>query len=153
MNRHFSIIYRKSVISGAILLLVSIVLFSVPISFLLTGGSKLWLIAIIIAVGLFLIGIVSMGSILSAGIDVKDNMVIFPGMDLAKGKSPQFSLGNLQDILLRNGDGKELDPYKDDLFGARFVFILKDGSEKIYYPVALTAKQFEKVKNGMLGEK
>lgn len=93
-----------------------------------------------------------MGANLSAGIEVKNDMVIFPDMDVAKGKIPQFKLSNLKDITLRDSEGNELNPEKDSLYGARFVFLLKDGREKIYYPVSLTAKQFETVKKGMLND-
>ena len=117
---------------------------------MIAGSSKLWILGMVLAAVMFFIGILSMSSTLSAGIEVKGNIVVFPDMDLSKGKQPQFELSNLADIILRNGDGKELDPEKDSLYGARFVFLLKDGGERIYYPVALTAKQYETVKNGIL---
>lgn len=92
-------------------------------------------------------------SVLRAGIDVKDGTVIMPDLDPSKGKQPKFQIDELTEIHLENGDKKILNPYKDNLVGARFVFTLQDGRQEIYYPVAVTPKQFEKVKTGMFNLK
>ena len=151
MNKHFHIIYRKSMIACLILFAAAIGIFSYSLSSLMAGGTKFWIIGLVVAGILFFIDLLSISSNLSAGIDVKDNIVIFPDIDISKGKIPQFNLKDLKDVILRDGEGKELDPQKDSLYGARFAFVLKDGQEKLYYPVAITAKQFETVKNGLLG--
>ena len=54
---------------------------------------------------------------------------------------------------LGNSEGVIENPEKDNMLGARFVFVLDDGSEKTYYPVALTAHQYKTVSSGILSLK
>ena len=86
---------------------------------------------------------------LTAGIDVKNGIVIFADATGQGGKQPQFNLGQLDRIELRNAGGVIESPETDSLLGARFVFILSDGEEKIYYPVSLTAHQYKSVSSGI----
>lgn len=150
MNGHFSVINKRGAVVGIVLLLLNIVLFSLSLSKLLGGASKLWLVPVVIFVILFIISVMILVSVLTAGIDVKENVVILPDLDASKGKQPKFELSELQDVQLQNGEGTVLDPYKDSLIGARFVFLLCDGRKEIYYPVSVTCKQYEKIKTGML---
>lgn len=150
MNKHFSIINKRGAITGSILVFISIVLFAVFLAPVLTGGSKLWLVGVLFAIICFFFSMMILISVINAGIDVKNGIVIFPDLDPAKGKQPQFHIDDLKDIELRNGEGKQLDPYTDSLIGARFAFILNDDTVKIYYPIAITPTQFEKVKSGMI---
>ena len=91
-------------------------------------------------------------SVLSAGIDIKNGTVIMPDLDASRGKQPKFQIEELKDICLQDEDGNTLNPNQDSLIGARIVFLLKDGSEEIYYPVSITSKQFENIRSGMLEE-
>lgn len=150
MNGHFSVINNKGAIVGSTLLLVNILLFSLCLAKMLGSSSKLWLIPLVIFIILFIISVMILVSILTAGIDIKDGTVILPDLDPSKGKQPKFHLKDLEDVRLCDGNGKVLDPRADDLVGARFTFLLKDGRTEVYYPVAVTAKQFEKIRTGML---
>ena len=127
-----------------------ILLLSASFSMLFTGGSKLWLISIIVLASFFILSLMTLFSIMKSGIDIKHDMVIFPDIDPHKGKHEHFNIQDLSDIILRNSEDKNINPYEDSLYSARFVFILKDGSEAIYYPVSITLKQYEKVKSEML---
>ena len=153
MNAHFPIVNMRGLITAICFTLLNIVLFSISLSMRLGGGSRLWLIPVIVFAVFFLISIMVLISVLRAGIDVKDGTVIMPDLDPSKGKQPKFQIDELTEIHLENGDKKILDPYKDNLVGARFVFTLQDGRQEIYYPVAVTSKQFEKVKTGMFNLK
>lgn len=153
MNRHFPVVNIRGLIAAVCFTLLNIVLFSVSISMMLGGSSRLWLIPIIIFAVFFLISIMVLVSVLRSGIDVKDGTVIMPDLDPSKGKHPKFQIDELTEIHLENVDKKILDPYQDNLVGARFVFTLQDGRQEIYYPVAVTPKQFEKVKTGMFNLK
>lgn len=150
MNAHFAVINKRGAITAGALVFLSIVLFSVSAAQFFSGGSKFWLVPLIIFVILFILAIMILVSVLTAGVDIRDGVVIMPDLDPSKGKQPKFRIGNLQDIRLRNGEGQDLNPATDSLLGARIVFLLSDGDEEIYYPVGITPAQFEKLKNGML---
>ena len=78
-------------------------------------------------------------------------MVILPDSeDPTKGKQPKFNIADLKGIELRNGEGKVLDPEKDNLLGGRVVFSVSGGKEEIYYPISITAKQYKDIHDGML---
>ena len=149
MNAHFPVVNTRGLIAAICFTLLNIILFSVSLSMILGGSSRLWPIPVIIFAVFFLISIMVLISVLRSGIDVKDGTVIMPDLDPSKGKQPKFRIDELTEIHLENGDKKILDPYKDTLIGARFVFTLQDGRREIYYPVAVTPKQFEKVKTGL----
>ena len=150
MNRHFSVISKRGATAASLFVLINIALFSASLAMRVSGGSRLWLLPLIVFAVLFLISIMVLISVLTAGIDVKNGTVIMPDLDASKGKLPKFQVEEIAEIFLRNGEGKTLNPDKDSLVGARIVFALKDGAEEIYYPVAITAKQFEKIQSGML---
>ena len=150
MNKHFSIVNRRSVIYVTVLMLVLIALLGVCLSFALKG-SKLWFIGVVIFGGLLLFGVLITRSVLDAGIDVIRGTVILPDLKHPeRGKVPAFHVSDLEDIDLFTLDGKELDPAKDKLTGAKVVFSLKDGDTKEYFPLSITKKQFEKLRRGML---
>lgn len=150
MNAHFSVINKRGATVAGAMLLINIVAFALSLAKVLGDSSKLWLIPVFTFIILFIISMMIMVSILTAGIDIKDGMVIMPDLDASKGKQPKFKIGRLQDVQLHNGEGEQLNPYTDNLVGARFAFLLDDDTVEIYYPVAITAKQFEKIKEGML---
>ena len=78
-------------------------------------------------------------------------MVVLPDLENpAKGKAPRFNIADLKGIELRNGEGKSLDPEKDNLLGGRVVFSVTGGKEEIYYPISITAKQYRDIHDGML---
>ena len=153
MNAHFPVVNTRGTVAASVFTLLNIILFSVSLAMILSGKSRLWLIPVIVFAVFFLISIMVLISVLRAGIDVKGGTVIMPDLDPSKGKQPKFQIDELTEIHLENGDKKILDPYKDNLVGARFVFTLQDGRQEIYYPVAVTPKQFEKVKTGMFNLK
>lgn len=89
-------------------------------------------------------------SVLRAGIDIKDNMVIMPDLDPSKGKQPKFRIDRLSDIQLQNQDASVLNPEKDSLLGGRVVFFLDDDTTETYYPISITASQYKNIHDGML---
>lgn len=149
MNGHFSVINKRGMITSAILVAASIILFSLSISKKLSGGSMLWTLPLVFCGIIFIIALIIMLSVLTAGIDVKDGVVIFADATGQGGKQPQFRLLDLDKIELHNADGVINNPETDNLLGARFVFILKDGSSKVYYPVSLTPRQYNNVASGI----
>lgn len=150
MNKHFSIVNRRSVIYVAILMLLLIALLGVCLSFALKGSS-LWYIGVVIFGGLLLFGVLITRSVLDAGIDVIRGTVILPDLKHPeRGKTPAFHVSELEDVGLSTYDGKELDPSKDKLSGAKVVFYLKAGDTKEYFPLSITKKQFDRLRRGML---
>ncbi len=149
MNGHFSVVNKRGLITSGILLAASIILFSLSLSKKLAGGSIIWTIPLVVCIIIFILAIIIITSVLTAGIDVKNGIVIFADATGQGGKQPQFNLGQLDRIELRNADGVIENPETDSLLGARFVFILSDGEEKIYYPVSLTAHQYKSVSSGI----
>ncbi|MGN0733128.1 MAG: hypothetical protein ACI4LC_03030 [Emergencia sp.] len=149
MNGHFSVVNKRGLITSGILLAASIILFSLSLSKKLAGGSIIWTIPLVVCIIIFILAIIIMTSVLTAGIDVKNGIVIFADATGQGGKQPQFNLGQLDRIELRNADGVIENPETDSLLGARFVFILSDGEEKIYYPVSLTSHQYKSVSSGI----
>ena len=149
MNGHFSVVNKRGLITSGILLAASIILFSLSLSKKLAGGSIIWTIPLVVCIIIFILAIIIITSVLTAGIDVKNGIVIFADATGQGGKQPQFNLGQLDRIELRNADGVIENRETDSLLGARFVFILSDGEEKIYYPVSLTAHQYKSVSSGI----
>ena len=149
MNGHFSVVNKRGLITSGILLAASIILFSLSLSKKLAGGSIIWTIPLVVCIIILILPIIIITSVLTAGIDVKNGIVIFADATGQGGKQPQFNLGQLDRIELRNADGVIESPETDSLLGARFVFILSDGEEKIYYPVSLTAHQYKSVSSGI----
>ena len=149
MNGHFSVVNKRGLITSGILLAASIILFSLSLSKKLAGGSIIWTIPLVVCIIIFIMAIIIMTSVLTAGIDVKNGIVIFADATGQGGKQPQFRLLDLDKIELHNADGVINNPETDNLLGARFVFILKDGSSKVYYPVSLTPRQYNNVASGI----
>ncbi|MDD4377875.1 MAG: hypothetical protein PHH48_07055 [Eubacteriales bacterium] len=152
MNKHFPVINKKGVILTSIFTLIIIVAGSFSIVKVFTGSSMLWILPSIVFIALFIISIMMLISILTAGIDINDNIVTMPDLDPSKGKQPKFDISQLKSIELRNGNGEIINEDIDSMYGARIVFILDNNSEEIYYPVYLTPKQYKKIKEGMISE-
>ena len=85
-----------------ILLAASIILFSLSLSKKLAGGSIIWTIPLVVCIIIFILAIIIMTSVLTAGIDVKNGIVIFADATGQGGKQPQFNLGQLDRIEYRN---------------------------------------------------
>ena len=150
MNKHFSIVNKRSVIYVAILMILLIALLGVSLSFALKG-SKLWYAGVVIFGGLLLFAILIAKSVLDAGIDVIRGTVILPDLKHPeRGKVPAFNVSELEDVGLATFDGKALDPSKDKLSGAKVIFSLKNGETKEYFPLSITKKQFDRLRRGML---
>ena len=109
MNKHFSIVNRRSVVYVTIGMLLLIALLGVCLSFALKG-SKLWFIGVVIFGGLLLFGVLIARSVLDAGIDVIRGTVILPDIKHPeRGKVPAFHVADLEDVGLFTLDGKELE--------------------------------------------
>lgn len=149
MNKHFAVINKKATILSAIFIFINIVAFTFSFYKISSGGSKLWIIPAVIFIGLFIIGIMIITSVLTAGIDVKADMVILPDQDPRNGKVPKFNIEQLSSIELCNENGP-IDFDRDSLSGARIIFHLSNDETEQYYPVYITKKQYESIKNGMM---
>lgn len=150
MNRHFSIINRRSVIFVTALMLLLIALLGVSLSFALKD-SKLWYAGVVIFGGLLLFFILIVRSVLDAGIDVIRGTVILPDIEHPeKGKVPSFHVSDLDDVCLCTLGGERLDPDKDKLAGAKVVFSLRNGETREYFPLSITRRQFDRLRRGML---
>lgn len=150
MKKHFFIIHKKSAIFACLLTVLSIIVFSSSLVKFLTDKTLfLFLPVIVFAVG-FVIGIIILISVLTAGIYVKDGMVLLPYSTTAKGKQPKFNISELAKVDLCDRDGRVLNPYCTDLRGAYIVFVLKDGSFEKYRPASITSQQFKKIQKGMM---
>lgn len=149
MNKHFSMINRRGAVAASVFVAANIILLSISLAFRL-NGSRLWLISIIFFAVTFLFSIMILMSVLRAGIDIKDNMVIMPDLDPSKGKQPKFRIDRLSDIQLQNQDASVLNPEKDSLLGGRVVFFLDDDTTETYYPISITASQYKNIHDGML---
>ena len=102
MNGHFSVVNKRGLITSGILLAASIILFSLSLSKKLAVGSIIWTISLVVCIIIFIMAIIIMTSVLTAGIDVKNGIVIFADATGQGGKQPQFNLGQLDRIELRN---------------------------------------------------
>ena len=150
MNKHFSIVNRRSVIYVTIGMLLLIALLGVCLSFALKG-SKLWYAGVVIFGGLLLFFILIVRSVLDAGIDVIRGTVILPDIEHPeKGKVPSFHVSDLDDVCLCTLGGERLDPDKDKLAGAKVVFSLRNGETREYFPLSITRRQFDRLRRGML---
>ena len=152
MNKHYPIISKRGALCAGLFLFINLCLLSLFLALFLQGGSRIWLLPLIIFIVFALFGLFILVSVLRAGIDIQNGIVILPDVNGVKGNIPKFSIEDLLDIVLRDCDGKTLDPDSDSLIGARFVFILKEEAEEIYYPVAVTSKQFHATRRGMLSD-
>ncbi len=150
MQGHFSIINKRGMLTACILTCFSILLFSLSLSMKLGGGSKLWLIPLIVSVIIFLLCLMILVSVITAGVDVEAGQVVFADASGVGGKHPQFPLSQLSAIRLANADGPVEDPERDSLLGGRVVFTTEDGKEYVYYPVSITARQYKKLREGLL---
>lgn len=151
MNAHFSIINKRGVLLTALLLVLIIIPLCISLSFLLGGGSKLWIAGLVIFGGFFLFGIMLLISVLNGGIDVARGMVILPDLEHPeKGKIPKFHVRDLKDVLIVGKDDAKLDLETDSLGGAHVVFFLQDGTEVPYYPLTITRRQFKNLRDGIL---
>lgn len=150
MQGHFSFINKRGLLAACMLTAFSICLFSLGLAMTLGGGSRLWLIPLIISVIIFLLCLMILVSVLTAGVDVEAGQVVFADASGAGGKQPQFPLSQLSDIHLANADGPIKDPEKDSLLGGRVVFTTEDGNEYVYYPVSITVRQYRKLRDGLL---
>ncbi len=150
MQGHFSFINRRGLLAACTLTAFSICLFSLSLSMTLSGGSGLWLIPLIISVIIFLLCLMILVSVLTAGVDVEAGRVVFADASGVGGKKAQFPLSQLSNLYLADGSGPIEHPEEGSLVGGRVVFVTSDGNEYVYYPVSITARQYKKLHDGLL---
>lgn len=110
----------------------------------------LWTIPVVIAIIIFILTLMLLVGVITAGIDVKKNKVIFADPSGQGGKKVQFDLVELKSIELHNADGLIANPETVNLAGARIIFSLKNGKTCIYYPIQITYKQFANIRDGLM---
>lgn len=150
MKKHFYVINKKALVLCFISIIVNMFISVMAIVKLTQGGSRLWLIPIIIFVTFVLITMLILIQVTSSGVDVKDNVVV--AVDADKPEKGRCALCNLDDIKavdLQDAEGNSMDLENKHLSGGRVTFILKDRTKKQYYPMYITKRQFEAIKNGI----
>lgn len=150
MKGHFSVINKRGAIVACSIMAISILLFSVSVAQRVSSASILWTIPLVGALIIFILSLLILVSVITAGIDIRQNQVIFADATGQGGKKPQFMLKDLKAVELHDNSGKILDSETSSMVGARIVFILKNGETRTYYPVQLTNKQFLNIKSGLL---
>lgn len=148
MNAHFSVVNKRGMITSCFIMAIAIVIFSLGLAKKLSGGGILWTLPLICGIIIFLLALMILISVVTAGVDVQNGNVVFADATGQGGKQPRFKLSELEDIQLHNQNG-EIDPDKDNLIGGRIVFFTTDGEQFTYYPVQITAKQYKNVRKGL----
>jgi len=148
LSAHFSVVNKRGTITAGIIMAIAIVIFSMSLAKKLAGGGIIWMLPLICGIIVFLLAMMILISVITAGVDVQNGSVVFADVTGQGGKQPRFKLSELEDIQLHNADG-EIDPDKDSLVGGRIVFFTTSGEQFTYYPVQITAKQYKNVRNGL----
>ena len=149
MNGHFSVVNKRGLTTTGIMILFSIILFSLSLAKRISSGSMLWTIPVVIAIIIFILTLMLLVGVITAGVDVKKNKVIFADPSGQGGKKVQFDLGELKSVELHNADGLITNPETANLAGARIIFTLRNGKTCMYYPIQITYKQFDNIKIGL----
>ena len=136
MNAHFSVVNKRGTIAAGVIMLIAIVIFSLGLAKKLSGGGLIWTLPLICGIIIFLMALMILISVITAGVDVQNGNVVFADATGQGGKQPRFKLSELEDIQLHNQDG-EIDPDKDSLIGGRIVFFTTSGEQFTYYPVQI----------------
>lgn len=150
MNKHFYVVNKRGLTTTGLMILFSIILFSLSLTKRISSGSMLWTIPVVIAIIIFILTLMLLVGVITAGVDVKKNKVIFADPSGQGGKKVQFDLGELKSVELHNADGIIANPETSNLAGARIVFTLRSGKTCIYYPIQITCKQYMNIKNGLM---
>ena len=90
MNRHFSVVNKRGLSTIGILTAFSIILFSFSLAKRISSGSMLWTIPVVIAIIIFILTLMFLVGVITAGVDVKKNKVIFADPSGQGGKKVQF---------------------------------------------------------------
>ncbi|WP_251612761.1 hypothetical protein [Senimuribacter intestinalis] len=149
MQGHFSVINKRGLITSCLLIFCSILAFAFSLFKLTGGGSKLWIILLVFAACFALISLLILKGVAAAGIDVQNGQVIFAAVDGNGLRTPQFSLADLKSVDLWNSEGFIENPQTSSLSGAKVIFTASGNQQFIYYPVAITYKQFSNLKQGL----
>lgn len=149
MNKHFSVVNKRGLTTIGILTAFSIVLFSLSLAKRISSGSMLWTIPVVVAIIIFILTLMFLVGVITAGIDVKKNKVIFADPTGQGGKKVQFDLGQLKKVELHNADGLIEKPETANLSGARIIFTLRNGETRMYYPIQITYKQYKNIETGL----
>lgn len=154
MQGHYSVVNKRGLITASFLMLLGILVFALSLSKRFASGSIIWTIPLVLAIIIFLLALIILISVLTAGIDIQYGKVIFANANGAGGKQPQFGISELKDIELHNHNGRILDPKTANLVGGRIVFFTEDENHEektyVYYPMSITARQYFKIHDGML---
>lgn len=154
MQGHYSVVNKRGLLTASVLMALGIIVFSLSLAKRLGSGSVIWTIPLVIAIIVFLIALIILVSVLTAGIDIEYGKVIFANASGQGGKQPQFGISELRDIQLHNTDGPIADPKTDSLVGGRIVFFTEnedhEKKEYVYYPMSITYRQYQKIHDGML---
>ncbi len=109
----------------------------------------LWTIPLVVCIIIFILAMMFLVGVITAGVDVKKNKVIFADPTGQGGKKVQFDLGELKSVELHNADGLIQNPETANLAGARVIFKLRNGKTCMYYPIQITYKQYQNIKDGL----
>lgn len=149
MQGHFSVINKRGLITSCILIFLSILGFAFSLFKLTGGGSKLWVLLLILCACCALISLLILRGVSTAGVDVQNGQVVFANAEGNGLRAPQFPLSDLKSIQLHNSRGPLANPESASLAGAKVVFTTKENRQFVYYPVTITYKQFHNLKQGI----
>lgn len=149
MNKHFYVVNKRGLTTIGLLTVFSIILFSLSLAKRIASGSMLWTVPVVIAIIIFILTLMLLIGVLTAGVDVKKNKVIFADPSGQGGKKVQFDLGELKKVELHNADGLIANPETANLAGARIIFTLRNGKTCMYYPIQITYKQYKNIEVGL----
>ena len=137
MQGHFSVINKRGFITSCILIFISILGFAYSLFRQVGGGSKLWIVPLILFACFALISLLILRGVATAGVDVQNGQVIFAAAGGNGLRAPQFSLSDLESVQLYNSDGPIANPESSVLAGAKVVFTTKNDQQFVYYFVIL----------------
>lgn len=149
MKKKYPMINIRGVIY---LLIAALVLVAATDYFLvkmMTGGSKLWILPMIVSMGCLFMSIMGIISVTSVGIDVKDGKVWLPDTIAPKNCVPAFELADLEEIHLEDSERETVPNSAATYAGCRVIFTLKNGKRHEYYPMMLGKRQYLRLYNGL----
>ena len=76
MNAHFSVVNKRGTITAGIIMIIAIVIFSLGLAKKLSGGGLLWTLPLICGIIVFLLALMILISVITAGVDVQNGHVV-----------------------------------------------------------------------------
>ena len=150
MNKKFPMTNYRGLTYIIILTCILLGATSLCTVFLFSGRGILWFIPAVICFFLLIIDIMGLLTVISIGIDLKDDVVWLPDPNMPRRSIPAFNLDQLEDIHLETQNGEIVSMESDNYAGCRIIFSLKDDESQQYYPMILNKRQYKNLYNGLM---